>query len=230
MSDMIRITNVEVKPKEREIFFTVNDKSKYKIPSKMFPLSSKKNLGVFTTETTVPYQNELFLNAINQIELPMGMCYSNSEKIRQIGEKLGVKAHYFSGWIFKAGDMPKHHAWIVVEHEAGVSIVDSLKENIFIEATKKFPVDYNDPDWRKKSALAVKQVIREMPLNSQQIIVGQVLESFFYVGSPDTIDNSRKIFNQLTEKFPKHPAYMRDGDNLEGRSKLQEEMARIGIE
>lgn len=170
------------------------------------------------------------MKLLNQIDLPMGRCYGNSEKIREIGERLGVQTHYFSGWIFKMGDMPKHHAWIVIEHEHGISVIDSLKEHLFRESSKKFPLDYNDPDWRKKTALAIKQVTKELPLNSQQIIVGQVVEGIFYVGSPDTLDNSRKIFRDLTSKFPKHPAYMGDGDNLEGRSKLQEEMHRIGIE
>lgn len=228
MSDF-RITNIDVKPNEREFFFTVNDKSKYKIPSKMFPLSSKKNIGVFTPSDTVPYEHTQFFHLINQIELPMGMCYSNSEMIRQIGEQLGLTVQYFSGWIFKMGDMPKHHAWIVVQHQKGVSMIDSLKENLFREASEKYPVDYNDPDWRKKSALGVKQILREKPLNYQQIIIGQVPEGIFYVGSPDTLENSRKILNKLTEEFPKHPAYMGVGDNLEGRSKFQEEMHPIGI-
>jgi hypothetical protein len=230
MSELIRITNFDVKPQTREIFFTVNDKSKYKIPSKMFPLSNKKNSAVFTPATTVPYENEELIHLINKVDLPMGMCYTNSEKIRQIGEHLGIELEFFSGWIFKVGDMPKHHAWIAFQHEHGVSIIDSLKEYLFRDAHKNFPVDYNDPDWRKKSALAVKQVMREKPLNSQQIVIGQVPEAIFYVGSPDTLNNSRKIFNKLTEQFPKHPAYMGDGDSLEGKSKLQEEMHRIGID
>lgn len=43
MSEENRITNIDVRPQEKEMFFTVNHKSKYKIPSKMFPLANKKN-------------------------------------------------------------------------------------------------------------------------------------------------------------------------------------------
>lgn len=42
MTDEIRITKVEVREKDKELFFTVNEKAKYKIPSKLFPLANKK--------------------------------------------------------------------------------------------------------------------------------------------------------------------------------------------
>lgn len=230
MTEIIQYTNIHTNEDKREVLFTINDKSKYKIPSRMFPISDKKSNTFFTKEMTVPYENLDFFNLLNQIELPMGHCYSNSEKIRQIAERLNIQAHYFSGWIIKAGDMPKHHAWIIIEHENGYSIVDSLKDKIFTEAYKRSPINYDDVNWRRKHSLSVKEVIKDMPLNSQQIIIGQTPDSILYVGSPDTLENARKIFNDLTKMFPNHPSYMGEGDNMNGRSKLQEELKNIGIE
>lgn len=159
----------------------------------------------------------------------MGSCYTNSEKIRQVCEQLGIKSYYFSGWVFRQGDMPKHHAWVVVIHEGKMSIIDSLKEHLFLKAIESLNITTKDVNWRKNVALSIKTALKELPLNTQQIIIGQVIDGFFYVGSPDTYENSKKIFQKLTIDFPNHPAYSRDGDNMEGRSKLQEELARLGI-
>lgn len=230
MSNEVRVTNIDVKEREREFFFTINEKSKYKIPSKMFPLSSKQKNAVFTEDLTVPFENEVFFKLIDELSLEIGRCYTNTEKIRQVAEQLGLNAYYFSGWIFRADDMPKHHAWLMIKHEDGtVSIVDSLKENLFRKSVEFMPENI-DEDIRKAYALAVKEATIKYPRNSEQIIIGQVLNGFIYVGSEDSYRNAQKIYQDLVSKFPNHPAYKRDGDNIHGRSKLQEEMARIGIE
>lgn len=227
MSDNFTYTNIDVKGKE--FFFTINNKSKYKIPSKIFPIASKSQLTFFTPQSTVEYVNEKLADEINKIDLPMGCCYSNSEKIREIGLDLGIDLIYFSGWILRANDMPKHHAWIAIRHEQGVSIIDSFKDNLFEELGKKYPVDYSNVDWRKKSAIALKMMIKDMPLNSQQIIIGKVPGYMYYVGSPDNSDNSVRLFNKLKLDFPKHPSYQGDGDSLDGRSKFQDEMNKVGL-
>ncbi|WCK57623.1 hypothetical protein PP175_26535 (plasmid) [Aneurinibacillus sp. Ricciae_BoGa-3] len=221
------VTNMDIRYKE--VFFTVNEKSKYKIPSKMYPVSSKKNLVLFHSENTVPLTRDDVIKAIDNIDLPIGRCYSNSERIRLIGEQIGVSLEFYSGWVFKIGDMPKHHAWIVYQHQEGISIIDSLKENLFREAANRYPVDYTQADWRKQATQSVKKVSKELPFNHQQIIIGQALVGMLYVGSPDTIDNARKLYNDTIDVFPNHPSYLGEGDNTQGRSKLQEEFARNGI-
>lgn len=225
-----RITSMEMKDRSPEMFFTVNDKSKYKIPSKMFPLSSKKNWALFSSENTVPYNNEEFISLLDKVDLPIGRCYSNSEKILKIGETLNLDITYASGWIFRAGDMPKHHAWVMVKNEEGVSIIDSFKEYLFSEASKRYKVDESKPNWREEAAKSVKKTLRDMPLNSQQIVLGRAPESLFYVGSPDTRENAIKIFNRLQSQFPHHPSYATSGANMFGRSVMQSELNKFGVE
>ena len=224
------LTNVTSNPQTKELFFTVNEKSKYKIPSRLFPLSSKKEAGVFTFESTVPFEHQEFFEAIDTLDLPMGHCYSNSQKILEVGKRLNLNIFYFSGWLFTPVDMPKHHAWIVIAHEGGVSIVDSVKYHLFSKAEELYPIDYQQPDWRKKSAIGIKKALKALPRTHQQIAIGKTVEQSFYVGSPDTIDNARAIFQRLTKQFPNHPSYQGEGDSMTGRSKFQEEMHQQGLE
>ena len=215
--------------KGNEFFFTINNKSKYKIPSKFFPIAKKSQLTFFTPQSTFEYNNKELSDEIDKIDLPMGCCYSNSNKIREIGLKLSIDLTFFSGWVLRPNDMPKHHAWLAIKNDGKISVVDSLKDNLFVELSKKYPTDYTDVNWRRKSATSLKRIIKDMPLNSQQIIIGKVPDYMYYVGSPDTIDNAVRIFNHMIAEFPKHPAYQGDGDSLNGRSKFQEELNKIGF-
>lgn len=230
MQKPFSLTNVTVDERTKDLFFTVNEKSKYKIPSRLFPLSNKKEAGIFTAESTVPFEDPAFYEEIDKLDLPMGHCYSNSQQILEIGKRLNLEIFYFSGWFFNPIDMPKHHAWIVIIHEDGVSIVDSVKHHLFAKAEELHPIDFKRADWREMSAVGIKKAKKMLPLLHQQIIVGKALEQGFYVGSPDTIENARSIFQRLTKQFPNHPAYQGEGDSMTGRSKFQEEMHRQGLE
>lgn len=230
MKNPFVLTNVTTNPQTKELFFTVNEKSKYKIPSKLFPLSSKKEVGLFTTDSTVPFEHEAFFEALDTLDLPIGRCYSNSQKILEVGKNLNLDIFYLSGWLFSPNAMPKHHAWIVIEHEQGVSVVDSFKYHLFSKAEELNTIDYLKPNWRKESGVGIKKALKLLPLNHQQICIGKVVPQAFYVGSPDTIDNARFLFQLLTKQFPNHPSYQGEGDSMTGRSKFQEEMHRQGLE
>lgn len=230
MAKPFALTNVRTNPETKELFFTVNEKTKYKVPSRLYPLSNKKEAGVFTSETTVPFEHPAFYEEIDKLDLPMGHCYSNSQKIFEFGKRLNLNIFYFSGWLFSPVDMPKHHAWIVIVHEGGVSLVDSVKYHIFSKAEELYPIDVRKTDWRRQSAIGIKKAMKALPLVHQQILIGKALDQSIYIGSPDTIDNARSIFQLLTRQFPNHPSYRGEGDSMTGRSKFQEEMHRQGLE
>jgi len=134
----LRLTDFSLKPREREVFFTINEKTRYKIPSKMFPLSKKSEAVVLVPESTVPFKHEEFFLLLNQQQLPLGKCYGNSDIIEKIGKSLNIDIYFFSGWLFPGPQTPIHHAWLVIRHRDGLlSVIDSYPAHLMIKVQNK---------------------------------------------------------------------------------------------
>lgn len=189
------------------MIFSVGDKE-YEIGKGMFPLSDSSQMKVFDSSNTLPYINEHLNQILDSNEFEVGHCYTNTEKVRLICEKLGVASTYYSGWVFVPGPgYPIHHAWSVID---GVHVIDMGMSPRMIRFQKKIE---GDPNWRQRFAEETARV-RSTIRRSKDCVMGAVPEGVRYVGSPDSMEPSKKIYRDTIKKFPKHISYYsRKGDD-----------------
>lgn len=203
--------------RDKELFFKIN-KSKYKIPSKMYPLSNLRDSRLMSWNNSKKIDNIELINAFDFCSFGIGVCYSNAEKIYLEALKRNIEVEYFAGWLFVGRTAPLHHAWVVY----GNSILDgSILANQF-EYFSRNPIDENNSKHREMYADYVVKEQTSLTPNSKKFIFGKVPAPLFYLGSPDTPDNAKATFRKLQNDFPNHPSYKRDGQNMHGISKIQE--------
>lgn len=203
-------------------------RGKYMMPSKMFPLASKKKdkIKVLHPEITTPLDNPIFEDGLNQMIKSYydkgigqsGLCYRNARAVVDVAKALDLDVQFYSGWLFiGANSLPVHHAWALIGEEHVVDIVICPGELMLLNQ-----VDSTNPNWRKEIASKLKNY-RDTHNKVRDRVFGKVPEGLVYIGSEDTPDNALNTFAQLSKDFPNHPSYS-GGGNMKGQSKLQEEM------
>lgn len=205
--------------RDRELFFKIN-KSKYKIPSKMYPINYLKESRLISWHDAKKIDNAELVNAFDACSFGIGFCYSNAERIYREALKRNIKVEYFAGWLFVGRAAPIHHAWIVYKD----SILDgSILANEF-EYFSIFPIDEDNNKHREVYAEYIVREQTSLTPNSKKFIFGEVPAPLIYLGSPDTPDNARATFRKLQDDFPNHPSYKNKGQNMHGASKMQEKI------
>ena len=204
----------------------LSPKGRYMVPSKMFPLSSKKKYKMFHVLNTVELENEQLAYYLNQAITQhydegvgrSGRCYTNAYVVQQAAEELELNVTYYSGWLFVGpNSLPVHHAWAIVGEDSLVDIAISPGEfDIMQEA------DFSKPEFRKDIASKLKDYASTHK-DVKYRIYGKVPEGLVYIGSEDTAENARNIFEGLGKEFPNHPSYG-GGGNMKGQSQLQKEL------
>ncbi len=195
---------------------------KHIIGSKLFPVSSKSKIVMFTTESTQELdRNDFkilqFAKLIDQCSFEMGRCYSSSDIVFQIAKHLDLEVEYFSGWMVYLNSnttFPTHHAWVVINK---TSIVDLMWNKEEIKVMKA--IDQSLPNFREKLANQIAEIRKKKLPLSEYCIFGKLFDFAYYVGSPDTKENARRIFRNLIVNYPNHPSY--DDENPYGRTELQ---------
>lgn len=202
------------------------------IGTKLFPVASKKHILVFKKSDNITLQNitekqseynELF-EQLNKHTFHSGKCYSNAQMVKTLGDKVGVKVELYSGWLFlKKQSFPIHHAWNVIDGQYLLDV--SLSK---VEVALFDELDTSKEGWRD-IAVALTKEVRNLNLNTQQdCVFGQPPTGYVYVGSPDTDDNARRIFNDMMARFPNHPSYKFKVDQ-KGASETQQKLIKEGL-
>lgn len=220
---MINFT-VRINEKKRNVHFKI-DKSKYVIPSKMFPLINPSKIRVFSKENTTPIKEDIeTLKEIMQIcKFRAGYCYYNAELFKEVSKNYNVSnIEVYSGWLFSSPDFPVYHVWVVVNDSIidGSILRDSF--NILLKLTSKLNTDVNNI--RVEYGRILKDLLNSSSPNNEKFIFGQIPENLLYVGCPSSADEARNAFKKLTLNFPNHPAYKSQGMNQYGLSDLQQEL------
>lgn len=211
MSD--RITDIDVR--ETEMFFKIN-KSKYKIPSKMYPLASPKSSVFFTHKNTETITDEQLKAIFDLCTFKLGKCYYNADLLYQFAKQNGLNVEYYSGWLFVCSTPPLHHAWVVYQ---GNVIDGSIMPSMFKYLDQ---INNSSSNYREDFAERFVSEQKKNVPNSEKYIFGHVPEQLVYLGCPDTPENAQKIFKTLAQKFPNHPSYKKEGQNMHGLSQIQE--------
>lgn len=210
-----------LKVRSDKVMFKTNNSNAI-IPSKLYPLSNRKKIQLFsylnTEETTDTKLKELF----NGTTFSIGRCYQNT---RDIYEKLSKEGYeeleMYVGWILNGG-LPIHHSWLVYK---GNQVIDGSIGQQDSNAMKLVYKRYADNPTLTKNELREIQVeflVKQSKLpHSETRTFGRVVDFFVYVGTPCAPEEGRSIFNKLLKDIPNHPAYAAEGMNSKGASKSQ---------
>lgn len=221
------MSSFSISPSEnnRKVHFKLN-KSKYVIPSKLFPLVKPSQMRVFTKESVSPIELniEQIKNIMEKCNFRLGSCYDNAEMFDNLSKVEQVEGvEVYSGWLFSTDDFPVHHVWIVVD---GNSIIDGtiLKNsmNVLLELGIKF--SDNPSLIRTEYVKKLKELWKAQIPNYEKFIFGEIPGNFLYIGCPSTAQEARDVFRKLSSSFPNHPAYGAKGMNQNGLSDLQKEI------
>jgi hypothetical protein len=184
------------------VMFKLN-KTTYKIPSKIYPLNSRK-YHVFTNSNTESIKNEDIKKLFNLCKFELARCYSNAEMLRQGAEILGIKdIKYYSGWLFVGDKLPMHHAWIVYNDK---SILDgSMLQDLF---TMLETVEDKNKLTKREHANLMKKSLSSNKPNHEKFCFGKVLIPIIYIGCETDCDYARELYNKAIEATNNnHPSY-----------------------
>jgi hypothetical protein len=221
--DPLPITKADVVG--NSIVFWINN-TRYQVPSKMFPVASKSQTMPFAKANTVPLDNDTVNTVVDSFDFRMGHCYSNSDMVFSALQAAGFDVTYYAGWTFAGNKMPRHHAWVILKHTGGVSIIDTFAYFAVNRVEAECPVSRADENWRTAYARRIKHYEETMP-NHEKMIIGKAPEGFIYVGSPDTPENAKNLFNEAIARYAVHPAYIEKDANAYGHSLLQKELMKL---
>ena len=202
------------------MLFTVQGQ-KHKFGSKLFPVASKNRIAIFNNENTVELDrnNPLIIELARQMDhfnYPMGYCYSNSYIIYKLAQDIGIEAAYYSGWLMYPELMPIHHAWVVINGNSVIDVGINIEE---FNAMQR--ADRSNSFWKEKVAREIADIRKKEYAPSTYCVFGKVNTWNILVGSPDEPENAKRIFRDLTKKYPNHPSYAHKGQNMLGASELQ---------
>lgn len=178
-------------------------KQKHKIPSKLFPIESKKNMKNFNFENTIKIEDKKIVEILDSRKFIEGKCYTNSDWVTRALIENGYNAKFYSGWFFIAPDQfPVHHAWTIVDDDILIDV------SINIEAIRFFlnNVDINNPNWRE--FISPRLLEFDKLLTSKSSFIGHA-EFGLYLGSEDHTERAKKTYRMLLNNYPNHPSYKR---------------------
>ncbi|RPK19993.1 hypothetical protein [Paenibacillus xylanexedens] len=197
------------------------ENTEYEIGSHMFPVADSSDLRAYDYSNTESFSNDDLSRIIDINDFEIGHCYTNAEKIRMICERFEIPVEYFAGWIFVPNqEMPLHHAWAVIDNKYLIDMGFSERD---LKFQKKIQ---GDPNWRERFAEETARR-RATIRRSKDCVMGKVPGGLLYVGSPDEVENARKIFRDLIKKYPKHISYRRKGMDPTGASPIQKMVWRM---
>lgn len=209
----VNFPNVKIK-RDKVIF--KKDDFEITIPSELYPLQNRKRLRLFTYQNTAPIQNDQEVTHVfDEMELPVGRCYTNTRSITDRLLKRGFnekEVQPFVGWIIIDG-IPIHHCWLVYKDihviDGGVPQSDLIvhEKGTTYEQTREMIADFAAQE-------------RSRP-NSATKTFGQVLPIYFYVGSKSSPNDGINLFQKLMSKYPNHPTYSFAGMDEEGMTETQ---------
>ena len=208
-----------IKMKNKGYEFLTHEK-KIMIPSKEFPLANKnkKDIKIFIKDITEPVSDETIINIFNSIEIEIGKCFTNAQKLLLALENENIQGwEYYSGWNFVYNSLPVFHTWIA-------------KDNQVLDFTNKISnKDLEEKIMSCSSALESRELFKNFLIeenkkkHSDSKICGQIHDNFLFIGTKDTYANATRIFSSLPKN---HISYSQPGMNISGKSRLQNELEK----
>lgn len=197
----------------------------YSIPSRLYPIYNGVNAEMMNSEGFSEITDKKILQIINSVELKLGRCYENCNKVQQYLERAGYSVEYYSGWLFLNKDaMPVHHAWLVLREADKKFLIDTTDLKLISAVRKKLDempgTDANTT--RENYKKLRKEESKRRSKNTDRIITGVPVDKYIYIGVKNTFEDTVEQFKELA-KIQNHPSYT-GGMNLGGDSKLQQEM------
>jgi hypothetical protein len=150
----------------------------------------------------------------------------NNTNIVEECKKRGIEGvKFYAGWLFVAGfkSYPLHHAWTVYQDNV-IDVSVRPKDLELFEYIENNPI----PNWREKYARKFVDLFNQAKQDmANSCLMGDIFnDKYIYVGCEDDPWNARKIYNDLIDMYPNHPAYSHKGSNPNGASALQQEMMK----
>jgi hypothetical protein len=210
--------------KNGKMYFTVKGEE-YQFGTKLYPLGSRGH--IFHHENT---EGGKYLEVAESIERSnwkhkTGHCYTNAEILHKTFLAHGIKAKYFSGWVFTAPDFPIHHAWVVVDNDVYDIAVNVVSQNRMIEQV----INGIDP-YSKESIKEIAEIEKNYYPIVDYFNWGKVDGHMIYVGSENTPNGARLQYNKAIDYVgvENHPSYrhMKKGQKYE-RSPYQKILAEV---
>lgn len=211
---------IEFKTKNKGIQFKIG-KSVHMIPSKEFPLATNRtrDIIVFNRENTKEVINERVIDVFNNYEYKLGRCFQNAEGLRKALKKEGILGwEYYSGWMFTTGGYPLFHSWLSKDEH----ILEYTNYFMSKDIADKLKEAKNQEEFR--TIFAKEQASLNKLPNNEAKTCGKCHQEYMYIGMRDTFENSIRIFQSLDKS---HISYQAKGMNMEGSSRLQEEIEEL---
>lgn len=193
------------------------------IPSKMYPLQNKKTIQFFHSATTEPLSDDNVIDVFDSIEFEVGRCYGNMEKLEEAFKQagLGKDLQVFTGWMVMPNDPPIHHAWAMYKDVHLIDPAARIDHYELLQAQTE-----RKPKEQLRKEIVKLQEQAEDADNHDIMTFGQSLPIFIYIGSETTPNEGRTVFNKLTQTYPNHPSYAKEGMNQFGESTLQSQLRK----
>lgn len=193
------------------------------IPTVLWPLSGEPE--VFHWNNCLKIEDETVKRIVDGIPYHIGHCYQNSEAVCDGLLAAGYRAKFYAGWMFISGSTyPLHHAWVVLETDAGKSVID-LADDISL-------MDFNHEQFEaaedaREAMLSFQKWAMQYPHSQRCMPFGVPAARLLYVGSEDNRLSAINTYNSLIQKYPNHPC--RRPHDESGRTKMQQMMVEAGM-
>ena len=187
------------------------------IPSTQYPIAGQFELFVTANTsslqirengefTAVSEEAAKILAVIDKQRHDVGKCYFNADRVTSALQSKGYNAQTYVGWFFLADTMPAHHAWTVLRLDDKVSVID-LADNFYhlYEGYDKM-VGLTLDEQRMEVAKQTRKM-EKMPNSKRCVPVGVPCPIAYYIGSPQGGMEGLKLFEELMNKQPYHPAH-----------------------
>lgn len=201
------------KVKNGKMYFTVQGEN-FQFGTKLYPLGSRGHIFMSHITEEGKYKEVAETIERGNWEHKNGYCYTNAEILHKTFLAHGIKAKYFSGWVFNGPNTPIHHAWVVVDNNV-YDLAINIKSQIRMREQIQEGLDPYSPQ-------AIDE-IRKLEDNYYPIVEnftwGKVDEAMIYVGAENTPNGARVQYSKAIDYVgvENHPSYnhMKKGEKYE---------------
>lgn len=171
-----------------------------------------------------PISDAAVVDVFDEIHFEVGQCYTNTEKILQAFNQAGLvkDVQAMTGWLF-VGPKPIHHCWAVYQEQYVIDAGVDMAQLSFQDKVHDMMQNGQRPDKEDLRMLLVneQEAYLDEP-NHKTKAFGEVYPDLLYIGSYNSPDEGREIFNKLIQEYPNHPSYAEQGMNTQGASRIQQ--------
>ena len=174
-------------------------------PTEYYPLSDK-SFRIFHSGNCKATTDPTVISCFDSVKHIPGHCYSMADELHDKLNKCGIPSTIWCGWHFVSNRPPIHHCWVTVG-ENSETLLDIQENCDHIAAILQGHSFNSDEEYRIFLADTLSSELKRGVKNSEKCApLGIPSHNVFYVGSRvSSGDAARKIYNDLTKKYPDHP-------------------------